>query len=41
MLRSTAAPALDTWSIKSEPFQTEGGGIQWFSTDKNSWVKVE
>lgn len=38
MLRSTANPALDTWSVPKEPFQTEGGGIQWFSTDKDAWI---
>ena len=41
MLRSTANPALDTWSIPKEPFQTEGGGIQWFSTNKDVWSKIE
>lgn len=41
MLRSTANPALDNWSVPKEPFQTEGGGIQWFSTDKGKWDKIE
>lgn len=41
MLRSTANPALDNWSVPKEPFQTEGGGIQWFTTEKNAWGKVE
>ena len=41
MLRSTANPALDNWSVPREPFQTEGGGIQWFSTDKVKWDKIE
>ena len=41
MLRSTAAPALDTWSVRGEPFQTDGGGIQWFSTKKDIWGKLE
>ncbi|ELQ9312395.1 PAAR domain-containing protein [Serratia marcescens] len=41
MLRSTANPALDNWSVPKEPFQTEGGGIQWFGTDKGAWGKVE
>ena len=27
-LRSTAAPALDTWSMSGQPQQTPGGGIQ-------------
>ncbi|KGT88343.1 type IV secretion protein Rhs [Erwinia typographi] len=38
MLRSTATPALDTWSVPKEPFQTEGGGVQWFSTNKDAWI---
>lgn len=38
MLRSTANPALDTWSVPKEPFQTEGGGIQWFGTNKGAWI---
>ncbi|MGP9293469.1 polymorphic toxin type 46 domain-containing protein [Yersinia pseudotuberculosis] len=37
MLRSTASPALDTWSVPKVPFQAEGGGIQWFSTNKDVW----
>ena len=37
MLRSTANPAIDTWSVPKEPFQTEGGGIQWFTTNKDAW----
>ncbi|WP_273974767.1 polymorphic toxin type 46 domain-containing protein [Serratia ureilytica] len=41
MLRSTAAPALDKWSVPKEHFQTEGGGIQWFGTDKGAWGKIE
>lgn len=38
MLRRTANPALDTWSVPKEPFQTEGGGIQWFGTNKDAWI---
>ncbi len=38
MLRSTANPALDNWSVPKEPFQTEGGGIQWFGTNKDAWI---
>ncbi|AJJ63521.1 polymorphic toxin type 46 domain-containing protein [Yersinia aldovae] len=37
MLRSTASPVLDTWSVPKTPFQAEGGGIQWFSTNKDVW----
>lgn len=39
-LRSTAAPVLDTWSVPDEAFQTEGGAIQWFNTQKNIWVET-
>lgn len=38
MLRSTATPALDTWSVPDNPFQTEGGGIQWFTTQRDIWT---
>lgn len=38
MLRSSAAPALDTWSVPDKPFQTEGGGIQWFTTKRDIWT---
>ncbi|GLR07806.1 type IV secretion protein Rhs [Mixta theicola] len=41
MLRSKASPVLDTWSVPQEPFQTEGGGIQWFSTNKGAWEKIK
>lgn len=41
MLRSTATPALDTWSVPGKPFQTEGGGIQWFSTQRDTWTPVK
>lgn len=38
MLRSSATPALDTWSVPDKPFQTEGGGIQWFTTKRDIWT---
>jgi uncharacterized Zn-binding protein involved in type VI secretion len=38
VLRSTAAPVQDTWSVKGNPVQTEGGGTQYFSMDKGSFV---
>lgn len=41
MLRSTASPALDTWSVPQEPFQSQGGGIQWFSTEKDAWRPIK
>lgn len=41
ILRSKATPALDTWSVPQEPFQSEGGGIQWFSADKSAWEKIK
>jgi hypothetical protein len=28
-LRTTASPAVDTWSIQNVPQQSQGGGIQW------------
>lgn len=41
MLRSTASPAMDTWSVPQEPFQSQGGGIQWFSTEKDAWRPIK
>jgi uncharacterized Zn-binding protein involved in type VI secretion len=38
MLRSSAAPILDTWSIPGTASQTEGGSIQLFSSSKNSFT---
>ncbi len=38
VLRSTAAPVRDTWSVKGSPVQTEGGGTQYFSMDKGSFA---
>ncbi|WP_394521402.1 type IV secretion protein Rhs [Pantoea sp. SGAir0184] len=36
MLRSTSLPALDTWSVKNKPYQTEGGAIQLLSNEKSA-----
>ncbi|XTZ38095.1 polymorphic toxin type 46 domain-containing protein [Salmonella enterica] len=41
MLRSTANPAQDTWSVPKEPYQTEGGGIQWFGTERDAWIPMQ
>lgn len=43
VLKSTAAPINDTWSVKHQPFMTEGGAPQIFTTDTdafrlNSWM---
>ena len=35
VLRSSAAPVVDTWSVPSAPFQTEGGAPQYFHFDKD------
>ncbi|MGX9271514.1 polymorphic toxin type 46 domain-containing protein [Pantoea ananatis] len=35
VLRSTSLPALDDWSIKGKPYQTEGGAIQLLSNEKD------
>jgi uncharacterized Zn-binding protein involved in type VI secretion len=37
MLKSTAAPILDTWSIPGTAHMTEGGAVQLFSGSKNSF----
>lgn len=37
VLKSTAAPLEDDWSIPGEPFQTEGGGTQYFSTELDAF----
>lgn len=37
MLRSTSLPALDTWSVKNQPYQTEGGAIQLLSNEKGAF----
>lgn len=38
MLRSSAAPIMDTWSIPGVASQTEGGAIQLFSSSKDSFI---
>jgi uncharacterized Zn-binding protein involved in type VI secretion len=38
MLRSTAAPILDTWSIPGAAMQTKGGAIQLFSSSNEAFV---
>ena len=34
VLRSTASPITDTWTVPGSPFSTTGGQIQFFTTDK-------
>jgi len=38
VLRSTAAPVKDTWSIPGTAVQTKGGGTQYFTTDKGGFT---
>lgn len=37
VLKSTAKAIKDTWSTKETIFQSEGGGTQYFSADKNAF----
>lgn len=37
VLRSTAAPIKDTWSVPGTATQTKGGGTQYFTTDKGAF----
>lgn len=37
VLRSTAAPVRDTWSVKGQSIQTQGGGTQYMSGDKGAF----
>lgn len=39
-LRSTAADILDTWTVPSQPYMTQGGGIQYFVPNKNVLTQV-
>jgi hypothetical protein len=36
-LKSTTAPIEDTWSVPHQPFMTEGGAFQLFTTDLNAF----
>ncbi len=38
VLRSTASPAVDTWSTPGQPFQTQGGGTQYFVPDPSDFT---
>jgi hypothetical protein len=40
VLQSTAAKIKDDWSISSSPYQTEGGGIQYFSPNKSLFKEL-
>ncbi|MGI4732265.1 MAG: polymorphic toxin type 46 domain-containing protein [Janthinobacterium lividum] len=37
VLKSTAAPVVDNWSVKGVDYPTEGGGTQYFSMTKGSF----
>lgn len=37
MLRSTSLQSLDAWSVKNQPYQTEGGVIQLLSNEKGAF----
>ncbi|KAF6675047.1 hypothetical protein HFD87_00020 [Pantoea sp. EKM21T] len=37
MLRSTSLPALDAWSVKNQPYQTEVGATQLLSNEKGAF----
>ncbi|WP_217635118.1 hemagglutinin repeat-containing protein [Janthinobacterium sp. OK676] len=39
-LRSTAADILDTWTVPSQPYMTQGGGIQFFVPNKGVFIEV-
>ncbi|NHZ42951.1 DUF6861 domain-containing protein [Massilia aquatica] len=39
-LQSTAADILDTWTVPTQPYMTQGGGIQYFVKDKSIFVEV-
>jgi len=41
MLRSTALPALDKWSVENVPYQTEGKAIQLLSNEKEIFGVVK
>lgn len=40
VLRSTAAPVKDTWSIPGQSISTQGGGTQYFNTDTSSFIGI-
>ena len=39
-LRSRAASTIDHWSVRGTPFKAEGGGIQYFSTEKTIFMET-
>jgi hypothetical protein len=39
VLKSIAAPVLDTWSIKGQQFQTKGGCTQYFNANDKAHFK--
>ncbi|MEC4594653.1 polymorphic toxin type 46 domain-containing protein [Nitrospirillum amazonense] len=40
VLRSTAAPVQDTWTVPGQVFDAEGGGTQYFTTNPSNFTQV-
>ena len=40
VLRSTAAPIVDTWTVPGAPFRASGGGTQYFTTNPDLFRRV-
>ena len=40
VLRSTAAPILETWTVPAAPFRAAGGSIQFFTHTPGLFIKV-
>lgn len=40
VLRSAAAPIVDTWTVPGVPYAAEGGGIQYFAPNPGSFARV-
>ena len=38
VLRSTAKDVVDTWSVSGQPYQTQGGGTQYFVPDPSDFT---
>ena len=40
VLRSTAAPIVDTWTVPGQPFAAKGGGVQYFTARPGDYGRV-
>jgi hypothetical protein len=40
VLRSTAAPIVDTWTVPQAPFNASGGGVQYFTQNPNHFRRI-